>query len=262
MTLEEQYYIRHRGTVQGPYTFEKLRELAIRGRFSKHYFISSDQVEWRPAKDHPELFARIPRMPVEIPIPLEPTIDLNDVAEDEFALDETRELFGSSEETSYAEDESFEESIVDDSTDCTWYFESQSKPYGPKTFSQLQTLATTGVIEPDNLVWAEGMDKWVQANQAGLVFPERQESEANVSTVSQMAVKSFIFGLLGTCLLLFVGSIVAVVFGHVAMRQINESMGVLSGKGMALTGLILGYLMIVVVTIAGIVSLSLYLSSN
>lgn len=54
---------------------------------------------------------------------------------------------------------------------------------------------------------------------------------------SGLAIASLVLGLLGLC---GIGSILAIIFGAVAIRQIDESNGALTGKGMAKAGLILG----------------------
>jgi hypothetical protein len=46
---------------------------------------------------------------------------------------------------------------------------------------------------------------------------------------------------LGLAWVFWLGSILAVVFGHVALRQIAAAEGWQHGRGMALSGLILGY---------------------
>lgn len=52
------YYIRVRGRKQGPLTVEQLNALARRGRFARHYEVSTDGRTWRQASDFPELFAQ------------------------------------------------------------------------------------------------------------------------------------------------------------------------------------------------------------
>jgi hypothetical protein len=65
-------------------------------------------------------------------------------------------------------------------------------------------------------------------------------SEGETSTG---AVLSLVFGLLGLFFFLpVIGSIVAVVAGHIARRNIRESNGRLKGDGLALAGLITGYI--------------------
>ena len=61
---------------------------------------------------------------------------------------------------------------------------------------------------------------------------------------SSLAIVSLIAGIVGWTILPFIGSIVAVITGHLAKKEIRESGGTMSGDGMALAGLILGYTMI------------------
>lgn len=61
------------------------------------------------------------------------------------------------------------------------------------------------------------------------------------------------YSLVGVSVFLFFAAVLAVVFGHVAMRQIKQSAGALSGGGMSIAGLILGYFVIIAVTVVSIV---------
>jgi hypothetical protein len=58
---------------------------------------------------------------------------------------------------------------------------------------------------------------------------------------SNMALASLILGILGWTLLPTIGSIGAIITGHMAKNEIKGSMGALGGDGMATAGLILGY---------------------
>lgn len=58
--MSKGYYIRIRGRQHGPLTAEQLQALARRGRFARHYEVSTDGKTWRLAADFPELFARDP----------------------------------------------------------------------------------------------------------------------------------------------------------------------------------------------------------
>lgn len=65
---------------------------------------------------------------------------------------------------------------------------------------------------------------------------------ATASETSRKAIVSLICGLLIFLPPLFIA---AIVFGHLALSEIHKSAGRLKGKGIALTGLLLGYLWIV-----------------
>lgn len=62
---------------------------------------------------------------------------------------------------------------------------------------------------------------------------------------STLAMVSMISGIVGWVLAPLLGSLVAIITGHMAKREIRESMGRLGGDGMATAGLVLGYLQIV-----------------
>lgn len=59
---------------------------------------------------------------------------------------------------------------------------------------------------------------------------------------SPVAIISLVFGILGWVALPLLGALIAVIAGHVARGQIRESRGELQGDGLAVAGLILGYL--------------------
>lgn len=57
-----------------------------------------------------------------------------------------------------------------------------------------------------------------------------------------LAIVSLIFGILGWTVLPLIGNLVAIVTGHIARGQVRVSAGAEQGDGLALAGLILGYL--------------------
>lgn len=64
-----------------------------------------------------------------------------------------------------------------------------------------------------------------------------------VSRNNGLATASLVLGLVGIFLwILAVPSVLAVVFGHVALTSIGRSGGAQRGAGMAIAGLVLGYL--------------------
>lgn len=87
------------------------------------------------------------------------------------------------------------------------------------------------------------------AEPAGTPSPDSSPASPIVdqaAPISGKAVASLVLGLLS---LLLPAAIAAVVLGHVARSQIRRSAGRLRGSGLALTGLILGYLGIALVPI-------------
>lgn len=64
---------------------------------------------------------------------------------------------------------------------------------------------------------------------------------AMTRTTSTLAIISLVSGILGWSLLPFLGSIVAVITGHMARSEIRRAPDRLDGDGMAIAGLVLGY---------------------
>lgn len=71
---------------------------------------------------------------------------------------------------------------------------------------------------------------------------------------SGKAIASLICGIFS---FLLPSAIVAVIFGHLSLSEINRSAGRIRGKGMALTGLILGYLGISVIPVLIIAAIAI-----
>jgi hypothetical protein len=75
---------------------------------------------------------------------------------------------------------------------------------------------------------------------------------------STLAIVSLIAGIVGFVMLPVVGSVVAVVTGHMAKGEIRNSGGTISGDGLATAGLILGYIG-VGFTVLGVCALAIWL---
>jgi hypothetical protein len=74
---------------------------------------------------------------------------------------------------------------------------------------------------------------------------------------SSLAVASLVCGLATWFFLPVLGAIAAVITGHMAKKEIRESAGTLSGDGMAVAGLILGYTQLGLLLIAVVCVVSL-----
>ena len=79
---------------------------------------------------------------------------------------------------------------------------------------------------------------------------------------SNLALASLILGILGWTIIPTIGSIAAIITGHMAKNEIKNSMGALGGDGMATAGLVLGYANIAVgvcicLVVAGMLAMGL-----
>ncbi len=82
-------------------------------------------------------------------------------------------------------------------------------------------------------------------------------------TTNSMAIVSLIAGICGWTVLPFVGSIVAIITGHMAKKQIAQTGE--EGAGLATAGLVLGYVLValaVAFLLLGILALGLFATSS
>ncbi|GAA5119761.1 DUF4339 domain-containing protein [Luteolibacter yonseiensis] len=132
-----------------------------------------------------------------------------------------------------------------------WYHAENGQRHGPISEQDLGSLIAAGRIGPATLIWREGMAQWLPLGQVsaegGLAVlpPSAGYDLLRPATTSGLAIASMVCGILGlvlSCMFLGILGIPAVVCGHMAMHQINNSRNMIVGRGMALTGLICGYL--------------------
>ena len=69
------------------------------------------------------------------------------------------------------------------------------------------------------------------------------------SQTSTLAIVSLVMGILTWFILPIIGAIVAIITGHMSKAEIRNSMGRLTGDGLATAGLVLGYVQIIFVFI-------------
>ena len=54
------------------------------------------------------------------------------------------------------------------------YYQHGGRQHGPVTGAELKELAAAGELLPDDLIWKDGMEKWVPAKQVRGLFPNEQ----------------------------------------------------------------------------------------
>jgi len=73
-------------------------------------------------------------------------------------------------------------------------------------------------------------------------FSEPPSSTPTVVPNSMTAMISLVAGILGLTLFPFIGSVVALITGSMAKKEISESAGTLGGEGLAKAGIIMGWI--------------------
>ncbi len=125
---------------------------------------------------------------------------------------------------------------------------------GPFTPKEIQAGLAIGKYQSSDLIWYHGIENWIPLSQAsGILSPSPSLYPAPTATCG-IATASMILGV--SSFFFLITAIPAVICGHIARGKIKKSQGTLGGGGLAMAGIITGYLVIgLMVTIAGLAAL-------
>lgn len=143
-----------------------------------------------------------------------------------------------------------------------WYYEVSGSQQGPIEASEVHRRLSSGELSGQTLVWREGMANWLPLGQVpelmgaptGGMMPQPQPGQpVNPAmmepSLNGLALGSMITGILSLLTLIFcvgfVFAIPAVILGHMGRSQIRRNPLPQSGEGLAITGMITGYLTLV-----------------
>ena len=134
-----------------------------------------------------------------------------------------------------------------------WHIVERGLRRGPMSEADLRSLIAAGQVGAHTQVWREGMDEW----RPVMVIPElcaghpwlAAQAGGQGVPVNGMAIASMVCGI-SSVMLIFVAcgvisglaAVPAVICGHSAMRAIGRSEVPMGGRGMAISGLVTGYL--------------------
>lgn len=169
-----------------------------------------------------------------------------------------------------------------------WFYGKDGTQHGPVSDQEIGGFIQSGQIDGTTIIWREGMADWLPTSQvpefqsmmasatAGGAQPiSAAASQANPYTTptatavaapiayappaptNGLAIASLVCGIMAiiSCYIWGVFGLPAVICGHISLKKINNSPTPIQGRGMAIAGLICGYIGIAlqVLVIAGIV---------
>ena len=161
-----------------------------------------------------------------------------------------------------------------------WFYSKNGSQLGPVGQADLLGKISSGEILPTDMCWREGMSDWQPVSKvkelvmiasstpqqvpvapvsgAGMNSPYTSPAYAGGAAyplaappTSGLAIASLICGILGLVTCMFLLAIPAVICGHLALGRMNSPEVPVGGRGMAVAGVILGYLTILL-SVAGI----------
>ncbi len=127
-----------------------------------------------------------------------------------------------------------------------WFYGENGQQSGPVEDAEFSALVASQRITPATLVWREGMPGWIPYSQMmaeGGQYPHGTQMIPGMMnpTTSGLAIASLVCGVTGLISCIVPLGIPAVICGHMAMSQIAKSPVPMVGRGMAIAGLVCGY---------------------
>jgi hypothetical protein len=232
MTETQEYYVRRRGRVDGPWSLAKLRsEVALR-KLGRHHDVSTDGEQWRLAQEVEGLFQLLEQRKSVTSSPVQAT--------DEIEL------------------EAVETEAPGNNSPAEWYYSVSGQQRGPIVVRELESLLLRGELALDDLVWREGFPNWMSIDECPelmKVFDLKPSENAATmvgqtrlfqptTRTSRMAVTGL--ALAALCLLtswiplLGFAGLGPAVLSAIALYRIKKSNGALAGTPLAIGGIVLG----------------------
>jgi hypothetical protein len=174
-----------------------------------------------------------------------------------------------------------------------WFYEQHGQRNGPVDTATLKRMAIDGQLDPNDLIWREGLAQWVRASTAKGLYPQPVESPDDDFTIMPatpvavarsvpppppsydfqvlphnaapqqsvviaqtlihapaetshrgMAIAALVLSICGLFCFGFITGLLAVIFAAVALSGMGKTRND-DGKGMAITGLVLGIIDII-----------------
>ena len=135
-----------------------------------------------------------------------------------------------------------------------WYSGSSVGQKGPVEEQEIRALIAAGQVGPETLVWGDGMTDWTRLDQVPELFPGFVSPYAAPQSLapgyyqpvanSGLATASLVCGIVAvlTCTAGGIPGIAAVICGHLAISRIRQAPVPVTGRGLAIAGLVMGYL--------------------
>ncbi len=144
--VSSKYYVRVRGRVIGPFSEEKLRQMASRGQVGQTHEVSPDAVTWRRASEYKGLF--------------------EEDGESTTAVEKEGDRVPS------ASSSGTEPAQPKTNKEKSWFLNQGDDNLGPFTAEEVRSRITSGTVSRDALTWQEGMSDW---NAVLEVFPDLKQ---------------------------------------------------------------------------------------
>lgn len=246
----ETYYVRSRGKVSGPFDVDGLKKMAKRGLIARVHEVSSDRVNWAAAGEYEDLFPdNNTAISTEITkVQARPHAQPQRDAE-EYDLSPSQVMppvFSAPVFDSHVS------TVAPMSVDTGFYYSQRGASVGPVPSSVLTTLVQNGTLRANDMVWRDGDSSAVPARQVpslAHLFSMKyaqpvSRDNAGEKSYRGMATAAMVLSICGLFCFGMITGVLAIIFAGIALSGMSRT-GNDDGKGMAITGLVLGIIDVV-----------------
>jgi hypothetical protein len=150
------------------------------------------------------------------------------------------------------------------------YIHRNGEKTGPFPLEDVRSSLAAGSLQLTDLAWHEGASDWLPLASIPAVTGDHPPAISDAAirpqeppSVSGLAIVSMVMGI-ASFFTAGLTAIPAVIMGHIALREIKKEPARFSGHGIALTGVITGYLgiafaiLLIIAVLIGIVAIGLH----
>lgn len=143
-----------------------------------------------------------------------------------------------------------------------WFYGKDNTQHGPVSDLEIHNLISSGQIDNTTIIWREGMADWLPLNDVPEFQPSAGTQVAGTTPYATpqtyagqppyqgtiptdgLSIASLVCGILAviSCYVWGLFGLPAVICGHMSLKKINASPTPVAGKGMAIAGLVTGYI--------------------
>lgn len=176
--MAEEYFVRWKSIITGPFNKDVIKEMLRDGRVSKHHQVSSDKMTWKPLHDSTD-FGGDCRVDAAV-LKLASSRVLQKTDENEASAGEN------SNPPSAEPRRIIRIRKTDAPIEERWYYVDNNETAGPVSLFELRALVDNGMIGRDTQICREGEQRWQKAGDA---FPNYWSNRGHQESYAPYAMQ-------------------------------------------------------------------------
>lgn len=239
--MAEQYFIRWKSVVSGPYTSEAVKEMIREGKVSKHHQVSSDKVTWMPLHGSDDFsgdcrveVGKARLATIRIGAAAGPAAGDAAARKDELGAEPGSGATESAPTPTARHVLKIRETVGPTLVEDRWYYVDKGVSEGPVPVTEIHVLVDRGIIEYDSPICREGEERWLKAGEAFPVFWKNRHTYTSPPETRWQTAERSTYGRYGGFWLrffaLFIDSFIVLLLQALTAGAIGAAVGYTMGS--------------------------------